>query len=218
MRLILLGAPGAGKGTQAAFITKKFNIPSISTGDMLRAAVKNKTELGLSVKKVMESGGLVSDNLIIGLVEERLKLPDCNLGFLLDGFPRTVSQANALKKTNIMIDFVLKIDVADNEILKRVTGRRVHEPSGRIYHVIFKPPKIEGKDDLTDENLIQRDDDSEDTVKKRLLVYHNQTKVLINYYNNWSKSGVKEAPVYKIIDGIGSVEEISKRILLALKK
>ena len=216
MRLILLGGPGAGKGTQAGYITKKFNIPQISTGDMLRAAVKAGTELGKEAKKVMDAGGLVSDELILGLVKERIQESDCANGFLFDGFPRTLAQADSLKGQGVEIDGVVEIDVDDNEIIKRMSGRRVHLASGRTYHVVFNPPKVEGKDDETGEELIQRDDDQEDTVKKRLEVYHEQTEPLIGYYTNWANSGEAGAPKYHKIAGIGSVEDIRDAIFAAL--
>jgi len=216
MRLILLGGPGAGKGTQAGFITKKFNIPQISTGDMLRAAVKAGTELGIAAKKVMDAGGLVSDDLILGLVKERIKQSDCANGFLFDGFPRTLAQANSLKEQGVEIDAVVEIDVDDNEIIKRMSGRRVHLSSGRTYHVVFNPPKVAGKDDETGEDLIQRDDDHEDTVKKRLDVYHEQTEPLIGYYTQWANSGEAGSPKYHKIAGIGSVEDIRDAIFNAL--
>jgi len=216
MRLILLGGPGAGKGTQAGFITKKFNIPQISTGDMLRAAVKAGTELGKEAKKVMDAGGLVSDDLILGLVKERIQQSDCANGFLFDGFPRTLAQANSLKEQGVNIDAVVEIDVDDNEIIKRMSGRRVHLASGRTYHVVFNPPKVAGKDDETGEDLIQRDDDHEDTVKKRLDVYHEQTEPLIGYYTQWANSGEAGSPKYHKIAGIGSVEDIRDAIFSAL--
>jgi adenylate kinase len=216
MRLILLGAPGAGKGTQANYIKEKYNIPQISTGDMLRAAVKAGTPLGLAAKKVMDAGGLVSDDIIIGLVKDRLKQPDCANGYLFDGFPRTIPQADAMKDAGVAIDYVLEIDVADNEIIERMSGRRVHPGSGRTYHVKFNPPKVAGKDDVTGEELIQRDDDKEDTVKKRLSVYHEQTEVLVNYYNQWAQSGKPGAPKYRKIAGVGPVEVIRDKAFAAL--
>lgn len=216
MRLILLGAPGAGKGTQAAFIKERFNIPQISTGDMLRAAVKEGTALGLAAKKVMDAGGLVSDDIIIGLVKDRLKQADCASGYLFDGFPRTIPQADAMKEAGVAIDYVLEIDVPDEAIIERMSGRRVHTASGRTYHVKFNPPKVEGKDDVTGEDLIQRDDDREDTVKKRLAVYHDQTKQLVGYYGDWAKSGQAGAPKYRKIAGVGAVEEIRDRAFAAL--
>jgi adenylate kinase len=216
MRLILLGAPGAGKGTQAAYIKEQFNIPQISTGDMLRAAVKEGTALGLAAKKVMDAGGLVSDDIIIGLVKDRLKQSDCANGYLFDGFPRTIPQADAMKDAGVAIDYVLEIDVPDEAIIERMSGRRVHPASGRTYHVKFNPPKAEGKDDVTGEALIQRDDDREETVKKRLSVYHEQTKQLVGYYNDWAKSEQPGAPRYRKISGIGPVEEIRDRALAAL--
>jgi len=217
MRLILLGAPGAGKGTQANFIKEKFGIPQISTGDMLRAAVKAGTPLGVAAKKVMDAGGLVSDDIIIGLVKERIKDADCANGFLFDGFPRTIPQAEAMKQAGVAIDYVLEIDVDDSEIIKRMSGRRVHLASGRTYHVVFNPPKVAGKDDLTGEDLIQREDDTEETVKKRLDVYHSQTKPLVNYYSSWASSGAEGAPKHVRIAGVGSVEDIRDKAFAALK-
>lgn len=216
MRVILLGGPGAGKGTQATFIKEKFDIPQISTGDMLRAAVKAGTPLGVAAKKVMDSGGLVSDDIIIGLVKERIKEADCAKGFLFDGFPRTIPQADAMKAAGVKIDYVIEIDVDDSQIIERMSGRRAHLPSGRTYHVKFNPPKVAGKDDITGEDLIQRDDDKEETVKKRLEIYHAQTEPLVGYYNDWSKSGAPGAPKYRKIAGIGQVEEIRDRIFSAL--
>jgi adenylate kinase len=216
MRLILLGPPGAGKGTQANFIKEKFNIPQISTGDMLRAAVKAGTPMGLAAKKVMDSGALVSDEIIIGLVKDRLKEPDCRNGYMFDGFPRTLPQAEAMKEAGVAIDFVLEIDVPDNEIVGRMSGRRVHLASGRTYHVKFNPPKVEGKDDVTGEALIQREDDREETVKKRLDVYHVQTEALVGYYGKWAAGGLAGAPQYRKINGLGRVEEIRDRALAAL--
>ena len=217
MRLILLGAPGAGKGTQAAFICKRFGIPQISTGDMLRAAVKAGTPLGLEAKKVMESGGLVSDDIIIGLVRDRLQQPDCASGYLFDGFPRTIPQADAMKQAGVSLDHVLEIDVPDSAIIERITGRRVHAASGRTYHVRFNPPRVEGQDDETGEPLIQREDDREDTVRKRLEVYHAQTRPLVEYYSTWAATGEPAAPRYHRISGTGSVEEITARALEALQ-
>lgn len=216
MRLILLGGPGAGKGTQAGFITKKYNIPQISTGDMLRAAVKAGTELGKQAQKVMDAGGLVSDELILGLVKERIQQSDCANGFLFDGFPRTLAQADSLKEQGVDIDAVVEIDVDDNEIINRMSGRRVHPASGRTYHVDFNPPKVAGKDDETGEDLVQRKDDQEDVVKKRLEVYHDQTEPLIEYYSKWADSGDANAPAYHKIAGIGSVEDIRDAIFKAL--
>ena len=216
MRLILLGAPGAGKGTQANLIKEKFNIPQISTGDMLRAAVKAGTPLGVAAKKIMDEGKLVSDDIIINLVKERIKEADCANGFLFDGFPRTIPQAEAMKQAGVQIDYVVEIDVADSEIIERMSGRRVHLASGRTYHVVFNPPKVEGKDDVTGEELIQRDDDREETVKKRLTVYHDQTKPLVDYYSSWAKSGEAMAPKYVCIPGVGSVDSIRDRIFEAL--
>ena len=217
MRLILLGAPGAGKGTQAAFICKKYGIPQISTGDMLRAAVKAGTPLGLKAKAVMESGALVSDDIIIGLVKERITEPDCANGFLFDGFPRTIPQADAMKEAGVKLDYVLEIDVPFDAIIARMSGRRSHPASGRTYHVKFNPPKVEGKDDVTGEPLIQRDDDKEETVKKRLEVYSAQTRPLVDYYSNWAKADPAAAPRYRAISGIGTVEEITARALKALE-
>ncbi len=216
MRLILLGPPGAGKGTQAAFICQKHGIPQISTGDMLRAAVKAGTPLGLAAKKVMDAGALVSDDIIIGLVKERIAQPDCARGFLFDGFPRTIPQAEAMKNAGVKLDVVLEIDVPDAAIVERMSGRRVHPASGRTYHVKFNPPKVAGKDDVTGEDLIQRDDDKEDTVKKRLAVYHSQTRPLVDYYSAWAATGDPQAPRYRRIDGSGSVEQITERALAAL--
>ena len=216
MRIILLGGPGAGKGTQANFIKERFNIPQISTGDMLRAAVKAGTPLGLEAKKIMDAGGLVSDEIILGLVKERIQQNDCANGFLLDGFPRTIPQAEAVKEGGITIDSVVEIDVDDDEIIKRMSGRRVHPASGRTYHVLFNPPKEEGKDDVTGEPLIQRDDDREETVRKRLTVYHEQTEPLIDYYTKWADSGGAGAPKYVKVDGIGGVEQIRDTIFAAL--
>jgi len=216
MKLILLGAPGAGKGTQAAFLCQKFGIPQISTGDMLRAAVKAGTELGLAAKKVMDAGGLVSDDIIIGLVKERIQQADCANGFLFDGFPRTIPQAEAMKAAGVKIDFVLEIDVPDSSIIERMSGRRVHVASGRTYHVVFNPPKVAGKDDATGEDLIQRDDDKEETVKKRLEVYSAQTRPLVDYYSGWAAQGDAQAPQYRRIEGVGSVDDITKKALAAL--
>ncbi|MDJ0863503.1 MAG: adenylate kinase [Gammaproteobacteria bacterium] len=216
MRLILLGGPGAGKGTQANFIKEKYGIPQISTGDMLRAAVKAGTELGKQAKKIMDEGGLVSDDIILGLVKERIQEPDCKNGFLFDGFPRTIPQADAMKDGGIDIDSVVEIVVDDSEIIKRMSGRRVHLASGRTYHVIYNPPKEEGKDDVTGEPLIQRDDDQEETVRKRLKVYHDQTEPLVEYYAKWSDSGDSRAPKHVRIDGIGSVDAIRDKIFAAL--
>ena len=217
MRLILLGPPGAGKGTQAAFIREKFAIPQISTGDMLRAAVKAGTPLGVAAKKVMDAGQLVSDDLIIGLVKERLKQPDCANGYLFDGFPRTIPQAEALKSANVPIDFVLEIDVPDDEIIQRMSGRRVHPASGRIYHVKFNPPRAEGRDDVTGEPLVLRDDDREETVKKRLEVYRAQTRPLVDYYGKLAASGDERAPKYRKISGKGTVQDITRQALNALR-
>jgi adenylate kinase len=216
MRLILLGAPGAGKGTQANFIKEKYNIPQISTGDMLRAAIKAGTELGMAAKKVMDAGQLVSDDIIIGLVKERLKEADCANGYLFDGFPRTIAQADAMKDSGVQIDYVLEIDVPDELIVERMSGRRSHPASGRVYHVKFNPPKVEGVDDVTGEPLVQRDDDKEETVKKRLTVYHTQTEVLLDYYNKWAQSGLPGAPKYRKISGVGPVEEVRDAAFAAL--
>ena len=216
MRLILLGAPGAGKGTQAQFICEKYAIPQISTGDMLRAAVKAGTPMGLEAKKIMDAGGLVSDEIILGLIAERLKQDDCAKGFLFDGFPRTIPQAEALRTQGVDLDYVVEIDVADEEIIKRMSGRRVHTGSGRTYHVVFNPPKVEGKDDVTGEPLIQRDDDREETVKKRLDVYHSQTKPLVDFYSSWGASGAAGAPKYRKIAGVGSLDSIKGEVFAAL--
>ena len=217
MRIILLGPPGAGKGTQANFIKEHYSIPQISTGDMLRAAVKAGTPLGIEAKKVMDAGQLVSDGLIINLVKERLTENDCANGYLFDGFPRTIPQADALKDAQVPVDFVLEIDVPAEEIIKRISGRRVHEASGRVYHIEYNPPKVAGKDDVTGEDLVQRDDDKEDTVRKRLDVYQAQTRPLVDYYSNWAATGDAAAPKYRKISGVGSVDEIRGRILDALK-
>ena len=218
MRLILLGPPGAGKGTQAAFIKQLYGIPQISTGDMLRAAVQAGTPLGLAAKKVMDSGALVSDDIIIALVKERLQAPDCAKGYLFDGFPRTIRQADAMKDAAVPIDFVLEIAVPDDAIVERMSGRRVHPASGRSYHVKFNPPKVDGHDDLTSEPLIQRDDDKEDTVKKRLAVYHAQTEPLVAYYRQWAASGDPRAPKYRSVDGMGTVDAIKDAVLAALRR
>lgn len=217
MRLILLGPPGAGKGTQAAYIIEEFGIPQISTGDMLRAAVKAQTPLGIEAKKIMDAGQLVSDDLIIGLVRDRLTQDDCGNGYLFDGFPRTIPQADALKAADVALDYVIEIDVPAEQIIERISGRRVHPESGRSYHVTFNPPKVEGKDDITGEDLIQRDDDQEETVRNRLDVYQNQTRPLVDYYSSWAASGDNKAPKYIRIEGVGSVEDISTRISAALK-
>ena len=216
MRLILLGPPGAGKGTQATFICQKYGIPQISTGDMLRAAVKAGTPLGLQAKAVMDSGGLVNDDIIIGLVKERIAQPDCAKGFLFDGFPRTIAQADALKAAGVKIDYVLEIDVPFDAIIERMSGRRSHPASGRTYHVKFNPPKVPGKDDVTGEDLVQRDDDKEETVRKRLQVYSEQTRPLVDYYRHWAEQDAANAPKYRVINGLGSVEEITARVLQAL--
>lgn len=216
MKLILLGAPGAGKGTQANYIKEKYGIPQISTGDMLRAAVKAGTPLGVAAKKIMDAGGLVSDDIIINLVKERIKEADCAKGFLFDGFPRTIPQAEAMKQAGVAIDYVVEVDVPDSEIIKRMSGRRVHTASGRTYHIEFNPPKVAGKDDATGEDLVQRPDDTEETVKKRLDVYHEQTKPLVEYYTAWSKSGVSNAPKVVHVPGVGSVEGIRDQVFKAL--
>ena len=216
MRLILLGGPGAGKGTQANYIKEHYGIPQISTGDMLRAHVKAGTELGVAAKKIMDAGGLVSDDIIIGMVKERLTQDDCKNGYLFDGFPRTIPQAEAMKAAGVPIDAVVEIDVPDEEIIKRMSGRRVHVASGRTYHVVFNPPKVAGKDDVTGEDLIQRDDDKEETVKKRLDVYHAQTEPLVKYYGDWGKSGEAGAPKYFKIAGVGKVDGIRDAFFAAL--
>ncbi len=216
MRLILLGPPGAGKGTQAAFIKEHFGIPQISTGDMLRAAVKAGTPMGLAAKKVMDAGGLVSDEIIIGLVKDRLQEKDCANGYLFDGFPRTIPQAQAMIDANVRIDYVLEIDVPNSAIIERMSGRRVHLASGRTYHLKFNPPKVNGKDDVTGEELIQRDDDKEETVAKRLDVYQAQTRPLVDFYGQLASSGSSAAPKYRKIAGVGAVEEIKDKALAAL--
>jgi adenylate kinase len=216
MKLILLGAPGAGKGTQATFICQKYGIPQISTGDMLRAAVKAGTEMGLAAKKVMDSGALVSDEIIIGLVKERIAQDDCKQGFLFDGFPRTIAQADAMKNAGVKLDYVLEIDVPFEAIIERMSGRRSHAASGRTYHVKFNPPKADGIDDITGEPLIQRDDDKPETVQKRLDVYAAQTRPLVDYYGNWAKVDSANAPKYRAISGMGSVDEITARAMAAL--
>lgn len=221
MRIILLGGPGAGKGTQANFIKEKYGIPQISTGDMLRAHVKAGTELGVAAKKIMDAGGLVSDDIIIGMVKERLTQDDCKAGYLFDGFPRTIPQAEAMKAAGVPIDAVVEIDVPDEEIIKRMSGRRVHVASGRTYHVVFNPPKVAGKDDVTGEDLIQRDDDKEETVKKRLDIYHAQTEPLVKFYSDWGNTGAADAPKYIRVSGVGSVDSITSAVfagLDALKK
>ena len=217
MKLILLGAPGAGKGTQAKFICEKFGIPQISTGDMLRAQVKAGTPLGMEAKKHMDSGGLVPDAVIIGMVKERLKEADCKNGYLFDGFPRTIPQAEAMKEAGVPLDIVLEIDVPDQDIIDRMAGRRVHLASGRTYHITYNPPKVAGKDDVTGEDLIQRDDDKEETVRHRLDIYHSQTKPLVTFYTNWKNAGDVKAPKVEKVAGVGSVDEITSRVLGALK-
>ena len=217
MRVILLGAPGAGKGTQAQFIKEQFNIPQISTGDMLRAAVKAGTPLGLEAKKVMDAGGLVSDDIILGLVKERISEDDCANGFLFDGFPRTIPQAQALVEQGVDIDFVVEIDVDDEEIIERLSGRRVHPSSGRVYHIKYNPPKVDDKDDETGEELVQREDDKEETVRKRLGIYHDQTAPLIGFYQDWASKAPADAPKYVRVEGIGSLDSIRDQILSQLK-
>ncbi len=217
MRLILLGGPGAGKGTQAKFIADHYEIPQISTGDMLRSAVEARTKLGLQAKKIMDSGALVSDDIIVGLVKERIAQPDCENGFLFDGFPRTIPQAEALRDSGVVLQYVVEIAVDDDEIIRRMSGRRVHPASGRSYHVEFNPPRRAGRDDVTGEALVQRGDDQEETVRKRLNVYHAQTEPLIKYYFEWEKSGDAAAPKYLRVDGIGSLEEVRDRIFAGLE-
>ena len=216
MRLILLGAPGAGKGTQAQYICEKYSIPQISTGDMLRAHVKSGSELGVAAKKIMDEGGLVSDEIIIGMVKQRITEDDCKNGFLFDGFPRTIPQAEALRDQGVSVDYVVEIDVQDEEIIKRMSGRRVHPASGRTYHVIFNPPKAEGRDDVSGEPLIQRDDDQEETVRKRLEIYHSQTKPLVAFYSNWAATGDAAAAQYIQIPGVGGVNDIRDALFSAL--
>ena len=216
MRIILLGAPGAGKGTQAQQIMQKFGIPQISTGDMLRAAVKAGTELGVAAKKIMDAGGLVSDDIIIGLVKDRIAQPDCAKGFLFDGFPRTIPQAQAMIDVGVAIDYVIEIDVPDAEIIERLSGRRVHPGSGRVYHVRYNPPKVAGKDDVTGEDLVQRDDDQVETITRRLEIYHSQTKQLVDFYQTLAGDGSADAPKYARVEGVGPVEEISARVFGAL--
>ena len=217
MRLILLGPPGAGKGTQAAFIRDKFGIPQISTGDMLRAAVKAGTPLGLAAKRVMDTGALVSDEIIVGLVKDRLARPDCAPGYLFDGFPRTIPQADAMQDAGVALDYVIEIDVPDAAIVERMSGRRVHVASGRTYHVKFNPPKVTGRDDVTGEALIQREDDREETVVNRLAVYHAQTEPLVSYYAQWEASGDPRAPRYRKVNGLGTVEGIRASCMAALR-
>jgi adenylate kinase len=216
MRLILLGPPGAGKGTQAQFISERFGIPQISTGDMLRAAIKAGTPLGLAAKRVMDAGQLVSDDIVVALVKERLAQPDCATGYLFDGFPRTLPQAEAMRAAGVAVDYVLEIDVPDEEIIARMGGRRVHLASGRTYHVRFNPPKLEGRDDVTGEPLVQRDDDRAETVRKRLEVYHAQTRALVEYFGRWAATGDPKAPKYRKISGVGTVEDIRERGFAAL--
>jgi adenylate kinase len=217
MRLVLLGPPGAGKGTQAAFIKERFGIPQISTGDMLRAAVRAGTPLGQEAKRIMDAGGLVRDDIIIGLVKDRLAEPECQNGYMFDGFPRTIPQADAMKDSGVALDFVLEIDVPDEEIVVRMSGRRVHPPSGRTYHTKFNPPRVPGKDDVTGEDLVQRDDDLEETVRKRLALYHAQTRALVDYYGKLAASGTPGAPQYRKINGLGTVDQIRDRAFDALK-
>ncbi|KAG4080770.1 hypothetical protein HA402_009941 [Bradysia odoriphaga] len=216
MRLILLGPPGAGKGTQAAFLTQRFGIPQISTGDMLRAAVKAGTPLGLEAKKVMDAGGLVSDEIIIGLVRDRLTQPDCANGYLFDGFPRTIPQADALKHAGVKLDYVVEVEVPEQDIIERMSGRRVHPASGRSYHVRFNPPKVADQDDVTGDPLVQRDDDREETVRHRLSVYRQQTRPLVEYYSSWAGAEPALAPTYRKISGVGTVEEIKSRLFNAV--
>ena len=216
MRVILLGPPGAGKGTQAGFICAHYSIPQISTGDMLRAAVKAGTPLGLAAKRAMDAGQLVSDDIMVGLVIECMKRPDCTQGFLLDGFPRTIAQAEAMRSNGIQVDALLEIEVPDADIVERMSGRRLHLASGRTYHVRFNPPKVAGRDDLTGDPLIQRDDDREDVVRKRLQVYHSQTRAVVDYFRTWAESGEPGAPVYRKVDGVGSVDEVRQRVFDAL--
>jgi adenylate kinase len=216
MRVILLGPPGAGKGTQAAFICARYSIPQISTGDMLRAAVKAGTPLGLAAKRAMDAGELVSDEIIVGLVEERMKQSDCVNGYLLDGFPRTIAQAGAMRSAGLLVDVLLEIEVPDADIVERMSGRRLHLPSGRTYHVRFNPPKAAGRDDLTGEPLIQREDDREDVVRNRLQVYHSQTRAVVDYFRSWATSGEPGAPVYRSVNGVGPVDEVRQRVFDAL--
>jgi adenylate kinase len=216
MRVILLGPPGAGKGTQAQFIARRFNIPQISTGDMLRTAVRAQTSIGLKAKEVMDTGSLVSDEIIIALVKERIHKADCDTGFLLDGFPRTTAQADALRNEGIKIDFVVQIEVSDEQIIQRMAGRLVHLPSGRVYHRLNNPPKAEGKDDITGEHLVQREDDHEETVRKRLSIYHQQTSPLIEYYKDWEATGDEQAPVFRLIIGQGGVDEVKESVIAAI--
>jgi adenylate kinase len=216
MRVILLGPPGAGKGTQAGFICARYSIPQISTGDMLRAAVKAGTPLGLAAKRAMDAGELVSDEIIVGLVEERMKQPDCVNGYLLDGFPRTIAQAEAMRSSGLLVDVLLEIEVPDADIVERMSGRRLHLPSGRTYHIRFNPPKVAGRDDVTGEPLIQREDDREDVVRNRLQVYHSQTRVVVEYFRGWGAAGKPGAPVYRSVNGVGSVDEVRQRVFDAL--
>lgn len=217
MRLILLGAPGAGKGTQAKYISEKYGIPQISTGDMLRAQIKAGTALGLEAKKRMDAGALVPDDVIIGMVKDRLTQDDCKNGYLFDGFPRTIPQAEAMKTAGVALDYVLEIDVPDSDIVERMAGRRAHLPSGRTYHVKYNPPKVAGKDDVTGEDLVQRDDDKEETVKKRLEIYHAQTKPLVTFYSQWAAQGDAKAPKVCKVAGVGSVDTITASVFNALK-
>jgi adenylate kinase len=216
MRVILLGPPGAGKGTQAGFICARYSIPQVSTGDMLRAAVKAGTPLGLAAKRAMDAGQLVSDEIIVTLVSERMKQPDCANGYLLDGFPRTIAQAEAMRATGLPVDVLLEMQVPDSDIVERMSGRRLHLPSGRTYHVRFNPPKVAGRDDVTGEPLIQRDDDREDVVRNRLHVYHSQTRAVVDYYRNLAATGAPGAPAYRLVDGVGTVDEVRQRVMDAL--
>ena len=216
MRVILLGPPGAGKGTQAGFICARYSIPQISTGDMLRAAVRAGTPLGLAAKRAMDAGELVSDEIIVGLVEERMKQPDCENGYLLDGFPRTIAQAEAMRTAGLLVDVLLEIEVPDADIIERMSGRRLHLPSGRTYHIRFNPPKVAGRDDITGEPLIQREDDREDVVRNRLQVYHSQTRAVVEYFRNWAANGEPGAPVYRRVNGVRSVDEVRQRVFDAL--
>jgi adenylate kinase len=216
MRVVLLGPPGAGKGTQAGFICAHYSIPQVSTGDMLRAAVKAGTPLGLAAKRAMDAGQLVSDEIIVGLVTERMKEPDCTHGYLLDGFPRTIAQAEAARAAGLVVEVLLELEVPDSDIVERMSGRRLHLPSGRTYHVRFNPPKVAGRDDVTGDPLIQREDDREDVVRNRLHVYHSQTRAVVEYYRSWAAGGEPAAPIYRKVDGVGSVDEVRQRVFAAL--